>query len=117
MNAFRSLSVQEKALLVALLQSEPDTLPLVRSLDDLVVEEMKDGGMGSLSLTPKGREGTSRSFGKQLVSGEFTDRDGVPVSVTVNADSEGMLYELDVWKVDFTSLLEWPAPSAVRIVR
>jgi hypothetical protein len=117
MNVFRDLSQQEKALLVALLQSNPELVPLIRSLEDLVVEEMRDGGMGSLSLVPKGLEGTRRSFGKQLVLGDFTDTDGVSVSVTVNVDSKGTLYELDVWKVNFTSLLKWPDPSAVRIVR
>ena len=116
MTAPRNLSQKEKVLLVALLEGKPETLSLIRSLDDLVVEEMRDGGMGSLSLVPKSQKGLTRSFGKELVAGEFTDSDGVPVSVTINLDSEGTLYELDVWKVDFSPLLEWPDPSAVRIV-
>src|SRR5262249_62388455 len=99
-----------------LLQAKTETLPLIDFLDNLSVEQMKDGGMGSISLVPKGLEGASRSFGRQLVLGEFTDSDGVPVSVALNVDSQGRLYELDIWKANFTSVLTWPNPSAVKIV-
>ncbi len=116
MNPFRELSSQEKTLLVTLLQATPDTLRFINSVDDLVAKQMNDGGMGSLLLVPKGLEGASRSFGRQLVLGEFTDSDGVPVSVALNVDSEGRLYELDVWKVNFTPLVAWPNPSAIRIM-
>jgi hypothetical protein len=111
----RALFAQEKALLTALLQSKPATRRLVDSLDDLVVEEMNDGGMGSLLLLPKGVIDVGRSFGQRLVEGAFTDADGVPVSVAVNVDTEGRLYELDMWKVNFARLLSLPDPSHLRI--
>jgi hypothetical protein len=57
---------------------------------------MNDGGMGSLLLIPEGLGNTNRSFGKQIVLGEFSDRDGVPVSISLNVDAMGKLYELDV---------------------
>jgi hypothetical protein len=91
-------------------------LRFIDSLDKLGVSEMSDGGMGSLMLFPRDMENTSRSFGQQLVLGEFTDSDGVPVSIALNADSAGNLYELDLWKVDFSSLLKWPDPADIRIV-
>ena len=116
MNSLRPLSSYEKALITALLQSKAETVPYIDSLNDLLVAEMHDGGMGSLLLVPRGLESTTRSFGKQLVLGEFTDTDGVPVSVALNVDSQGRLYELDVWKVDFSPLLAWPDPSEIRIV-
>jgi hypothetical protein len=115
-NPLRSLSGQEKGVIVVLLESKPATLPLIESLDDLGVAEMSDGGMGSLSLVPKSVKGTTGSFGQQLVRGEFTDSDGVPVSVALNTDSAGNLYELDLWKVNFSPLLKWPDPADVRIV-
>jgi hypothetical protein len=115
-NALRSLSEQEKAVIAALLTGKAATLHRIDSLDDLGVAEMSDGGMGSLSLVPKGMEGTSRSFGQQVVLGEFTDSDGVPVSVALNVDGSGSLYELDVWKVNFSPLLQWPNPADIRIV-
>jgi hypothetical protein len=76
---------------------------------------MNDGGMGSLRLFPGGIDDTSRSFGRELVLAEFPDTDGVPVSVALNLDAQGSLYELDVWKVDFSPLLQWPDPAALRI--
>ncbi|SRR6266849_2248663 len=116
MNVLREPSQKEKAIVVALLQAKPETADLLDCLDGLLVREMSDGGMGSLSLVPNGLEGIDRSFGRQLLLGEFTDSDGVTVSVALNVDSKGRLYELDVWKVDFSPLLAWPKPSAVRIV-
>jgi hypothetical protein len=116
MNSLRPISGREKALIAALLQCKPAMLHLVESLDNLAVAEMSDGGMGSLLLVPMGVESTRRSFGQQLVLGEFTDKDGVPVSVALNADTSGNLYELDMWKVDFSQLLKWPDPADIRIV-
>jgi hypothetical protein len=115
-SGLRKLSLEEKAVLVALLQDKPENRHLIDSLAYLMVVEMKDGGMGSRLLIPQGAEATDRSFGKQIASGEFTDSDGVPVSVTLNADILGNLYELDVWKVDFTPLTSWPDPGAIRIL-
>ena len=116
MNRFRELSYEEKALLVELLKSKPETLYIIGSLDGFVVKEMDDGGMGSFSLVPKDSQDTSRAFGRQLVLAEYTDRDGVPVSLALNVDSHGKLYELDVWKVNFAPLRAWPNPPDIRIV-
>jgi hypothetical protein len=116
MNILRNPSRQELALVRALLQGKPETVHFIDTLDDLFVKQMNDGGMGSLSLVPRGLENASRLLGKQLVLGEFADSDGVPVSVAINVDSQGQLYELDVWKVDFAALLAWPDPANVRIV-
>ena len=116
MNAMRCPSGQEKAVIAALLKAKGAAHHLIETLDDLGVAEMSDGGMGSLSLVPKCVASQRRSFGQQLVLGEFNDGDGVPVSVALNVDSGGNLYELDVWKVDFSPLLNWPDPASIRIV-
>jgi hypothetical protein len=115
-NSIRDLSSQERAIITALLRGKPETAHFIDTLDGLAAKQMNDGGMGSLSLVPKGLENASRSFGQQLVLGEFPDSDGVPVSVAVNVDGQGQLYELDVWKVDFSPLLAWSDPALVRIV-
>jgi hypothetical protein len=115
-NVQRRLSNQERAVIVALLQGKPETAQFVDKLDDLHVKEMNDGGMGSLLLVPKGLETADRSFKRQIVLGEFTDSDGVPVSVAVNVDGQGQLFEFDVWKADFSRLITWPAPTSVRII-
>jgi hypothetical protein len=116
MKYLRELYPQEMALLVRLLQGKPESLHFIDQLNGLKVAEMSDGGMGSLSLVPQNLQGMSRSFGRQLVLGEYTDSDGISISFAVNVDSQGQLFELDVWKVNFTPLLAWPDPCDIRIV-
>ncbi len=117
MRNLRKLFPEEKALVATLLRGKPGMSSLLGELDDINAEEMSDGGMGSLLLVPMGHEGTSRHFGKQLALGQFLDSDGVPVSVAINVDDQGHLYELDVWKVDFSPLLGWPDPAAVTTLK
>ncbi len=73
--------------------------------------------MGSLVLIPPNLDQSCRSFGQEVARGEFDDADGVLVSVAINADKEGRLFELDVWKTNFAPLVALPGPSAIRIVR
>jgi len=82
------------------------------SLPAIEVEEMDDGGMGSL-LFKSGK--LDRFLGKELASETFVDTDGVEVIVTLSLDNYGELFELDVWKVDFSpviSLRPRGAPAA-----
>ena len=116
MSSPRKPSNKEKSVITALLQGKTASTDLVESLEDLLVEEINDDGIGSLLLVPKELLNTNRSFGRQVVMGEFTDTDGVPVSLSMNVDTNGNLYELDVWKVDFSKLLTWPDPTDIRIV-
>lgn len=70
----------------------------------LLVEEMNDGGMGSLLLYP--RPTTShRRFGRQAADCRFLDADGIDVIASLNLDEEGELFELDVWKVSYAPLI------------
>jgi hypothetical protein len=116
MNFIRDLSSEEKTLLAALLEGKEQTAHFVADLVDLAVKQMDDGGMGSLSLIPKSLQNTARSFGKRIVLGEFFDKDGIAVSVAVNLDQQGQLFELDIWKVDFSPLLAWPDPGVIKIL-
>ena len=116
MSQLRSLSIQERALIDALLAAKPEAKHLIGHLDDLAIIPMKDGGMGSLLLVPKGLGDASRQLGQRLVLGEFTDADGVPVSVALNVDKQGQLYELDLWKVNFARLVRLPDPTDLRII-
>jgi len=108
------MSNEEKGVISALLQLKPESIHFIDGIDNLLVQEMTDGGMGSLLLIPKGAETSNRSLGKQIVAGEFRDSDGVPVFVTINTDADNRLYELDIWKVDFSPLSHWPDPAAMR---
>jgi hypothetical protein len=117
MTSPRSLSDQERSLIVALLTSKSEPRDLIESLDGLSVTEMNDGGMGSLLLAPRGKQTAPRSFGKELVVAAANDYDGVPLSIALNLDNHGNLYELDVWKVDFSPLQKLPDPREIKIIR
>ena len=65
----------------------------------LLVNSMDDGGMGSLSI---GEHYASRQLGQEIAEYMFDDIDGIPVSAALNVDKQGNLYELDIWKVDFS---------------
>ena len=80
-----------------------------------LVEPMDDGGMGSLVFVSGSTSGV-RAWGAAVVQGEFDDMDGVPVSFSINLDKEGRLFELDLWRVDFEPLKQFPSSeSQIRI--
>lgn len=82
-------------------------------LDDLTVSDMDDGGMGSLRVGPGDKD---RRFGRQLVEGWYLDSDETPISVSINIDQFGELYEVDSWKVDFSKRIILPRrPNDVRL--
>jgi len=67
---------------------------------------MQDGNMGSLKFVTS--ESRHRRFGEKIAEAEFVDEDGVLVSATINVDDRGNLFELDLWKVDFSPLKRYP---------
>ncbi len=77
--------------------------------DDLLVCPMNDDGMGSLTLYPKGvNEVPKRFMGACISEIMFKDKDGIEVIASLNTDNNGNLYELDIWKTDFSPLIELP---------
>jgi hypothetical protein len=83
---------------------------LISDLDYLKVVNMDDGGMGSLKLFPKQivLVDEVRSFGQAICEYFFQDEDEVQVIATINLDSKGELFELDVWKTNYTELKKLP---------
>jgi hypothetical protein len=72
--------------------------------------EMIDGGMGSINLY-KGRNTdllSNRRFNKCIAHKEYKDKDGITLSVALNTDQYDELFELDIWKVDFSPLICYP---------
>ncbi|MGE8453895.1 MAG: DUF6984 family protein [Pseudomonadales bacterium] len=49
-----------------------------------------------------------RTLGKEMARAEFKDEDGVWIMTVLGLDNFGDLYELDVWKVDFSKLKRFP---------
>ena len=86
---------EETEILEALIQKSGLDL----SIDGLLVSNINDGEMGSLIL---GLKHDSRGFGSCVSELEIKDIDGVPVLYSLYIDKAGRLYELDVFKSDFS---------------
>jgi hypothetical protein len=108
METSRALTPAERELVHLLLASKGDSRPVAN-----LFQGMPDGGMGSLRFS--GSE--QRSYGRTLAEAEFKDADGTLVSVALTLDKAGNLFELDIWKVDFSPLLRIPPAGQITIVR
>jgi len=71
------------------------------------VQTMADGGMGSIRFY-NGRDRSPLDYGGQIAEAAFQDADGVPVSITLSVDTIGDLFEMDVFKADFSPLIRYP---------
>ncbi len=91
----RNLKLIEIEILTKLL----DIAKLQIDITQLLVSPLNDGGMGSLGI---GENYENRQFGEKIAEYMFKDVDGTFVSAALNVDKQGDLYELDIWKVDFS---------------
>lgn len=102
----RCLSQAEK-MLVSVLLEKADVLALPTWLNEVLVQPLSDGGMGSLyfcnALTK-----ASRRMGVQASEVTFKDEDGVDVVASLNLDELGEVFELDIWKTNFEALVRIP---------
>lgn len=67
-----------------------------------LVEDLNDGGMGSIQLSPKGRHT------EELVMVEYYDAEEQLVLIGLSKNEYGELFDLDFWKVNFNSLIRYP---------
>ena len=72
------------------------------------VTDIQDGGMGSIRFLSAYR--SIRELGKQIVTANYIDEVGVLVSIAINTDDQGNLFEVDFWKTDFSVLRRYPNP-------
>ena len=79
----------------------------------LKVESLDDGGMGSLRFSTAS---DSSHFGEGVAQTKFKDIDGVEVSATLYLDQDGELFELDMFKSDFSKLKKWPDENSLMLV-
>lgn len=100
----RKLTPAERAVITALAPS------VTAGLDDALVVEMRDGGMGSIRFL----KGSDRRRSRSIAEAEYTDEDGVSVSIELNVDERDELFELDLWKVDFSPLRRYPNPKDLK---
>ena len=104
----RKATALEQKMLIALVNRASSLTLSPNWKDTLRVQTMDDGGMGSILLFPDGRSETKRLLGSVASKLEFRDDDGVDVLVSLNLDQAGGLFEVDVWKVDFSPLTRIP---------
>jgi len=78
--------------------------------EQLLVEPLADGGMGSLRI---GGAATDRELGRKVAEVHFADADGTAVIAALNVDVDDQLLEIDIWKVDFSALQRWPSQHEV----
>ena len=100
-----------------------DEIPLLRRLlalggrqertDHLLIEPLADGGMGSFRI---GEFAAVRELGYSVAEVHFSDADGILVTAVLNVDTQDQLFEVDVWKVDFSPLQRWPIEGAMASV-
>ena len=108
MESNRKLTAQEENLLSILVKRSSVILPTDWK-EGLLVRSMNDDGMGSLYLFPKGEiKEDDRSFGESVSEFQFTDQDGIEVIASLNLDNNGDLFELDIWKTDFSKVIRLP---------
>ncbi len=103
----RKPTLQEELLLEFLLKKSFQKV-VKNWKEGLLVRPMDDGEMGSLLLFPRGEIIENRTLGEQVSDFQFTDTDGVEVIASLNLDSKGNLFELDVLKADFSPLIKFP---------
>ncbi|GMG92286.1 hypothetical protein SGO26_27170 [Cupriavidus metallidurans] len=105
----RPIEEREKILLLRLgeLGNIPSVAPLLAT-GALSVQDMDDGGMGSfLIVLPQEYEGAKHGYNK--VTAKSNDADGVLLVATLYVNERGFPCEVDIWKVDFSPIIEIPS--------
>lgn len=67
---------------------------------------MNDGGMGSILLIPKNLPQKERFFKAQISDCLLKDIDNMDVLISLNIDQNDFLFELDIWKCDYSPVKE-----------
>lgn len=106
---FRKPTSDERRLLSALIKRASFLTLSPDWMDQLEVADMSDEGMGSLRLKLTEYRDAPKVFSRKVSELQFADLDGVIVLASLNVDPTDRLFELDVWKSDFSPLVRVPA--------
>lgn len=98
----RPLRPEEKTLLEFLLTKVPGGKKYA------VPAEAGSLGDFGLQLSPRGEHA------EDLVEATYVDEDRREVFLTLTANAQGELFELDIWKSDFSPLRRYPTPADLR---
>ena len=103
----RELREDELRVLRKMLSQTSIETEFEEQLASMKVQTMADGGMRSIRFY-NGRDRSPLDYGGQIAEAAFQDADGVPVSITLSVDTIGDLFEMDVFKADFSPLIRYP---------
>ena len=103
----RKLRPEEVSLITWMIKNTDEGDFISSTLEDLIVEEMEDGGMGSLRVVVDGED--KRVYSRELAKVDLFDVDQMPVFISINLDAAGKFFELDVFKGDFSPLKKFPS--------
>ena len=112
----RELREDELGVIRKILSQTVGKPVLLDQLAAMKVQTMADGGMGSIRFY-NGRTRSPLDYGEQIAEAAFQDADGVPVSITLSVDMTGDLFEMDVFKADFSPLIRYPDLDQLAIIQ
>jgi len=104
----RPLIKAEQELIIYLLKDSPKRDYFINKLPHLMVEEMNDGGMGSLKFISTSTEKIIMKEDIAII--DLYDMDGIPLFISLILGTDEELFELDVFKADFSPLKQFPVP-------
>lgn len=103
----RKLKPEEIQLITYMIKDTEEGDRIASKLPKIIVEEMNDGGMGSLRVVVDGKD--TRRTGGILVDKDFYDEDGMLLIISIILDTDENFYELDIFKGDFSPLKRFPS--------
>jgi hypothetical protein len=102
----RKLRDEEMQLVIDLTSGKPNSESIQKDLDKLLVTDLSDGGMGSVRTAEESGESARKT--STIANGLYSDSDGTIISVEVSVDANGKLFEIDIWKTDFSVTMVYP---------
>jgi len=106
----RLLREEEKALIRELIERTKQGNEILDSLDSLRVHDLLDGGMGSVRTVSL--DDVDQRKAVPIALAEYLDSDNILISVQITCDQAGRLFEIDIWKTDFSPVIRYPNSSA-----
>src|ERR1044072_2140005 len=74
-----------------------------------IPQEVENLGDTGIQLSARGEHAND------LIEADYKDTDGRDVLITLTTNQHDELYELDIWKTDFSELRQYPEPGKVRL--
>ncbi len=81
---------------------------LSKDFPNFEVIELEDGSMGSIAFIRNDKLYEERKLGGVIGKFDYRDSDGIDILMTLFKDSDGFLYELDVWKGSLEPRISYP---------